>query len=96
MRQVRESVVVAVPSGDFDGVTLCCSFVPDGEPAISATELRSELGRWLPAYMIPSRWRTHGELPRNATGKVDRKRLREIWLAEVEKEEMDARKSAAS
>ena len=96
VRRLRESVVIAVPSGSFDGATLCCSFVPDDEPAITAAELRTELGRWLPAYMIPSRWRTHGELPKNATGKIDRKRLRELWLAEVEQEDVHARKSAAS
>src|SRR5690606_7944303 len=52
VRRLRESVVVAVPSGGFDGATLCCSFVPGDEPAITAAELREELGRWLPGYMI--------------------------------------------
>ncbi len=96
VRRLRESVVVAVPSPGFDGATLCCSFVAADKPAISAAELRSELGRWLPAYMIPSRFRAHSALPKNATGKIDRKALREEWTIEVEQEVVDARKSAAS
>src|SRR5690606_19215427 len=65
VHRIREAIVVAVPSAGFDGATLCCSFVAADTPPISAVELREELGRWLPGYMIPSRWRAHGQLPRN-------------------------------
>ena len=96
VHRVREAIVVAVPSAGFDGATLCCSFVAADSPPITAVELREELGRWHPGYMIPSRWRAHGQLPRNGTGKIDRRRLREEWLAVVEQEVADARQIAAS
>jgi acyl-coenzyme A synthetase/AMP-(fatty) acid ligase len=38
--------------------------------------LRTELGRLVPNYMIPSRWSKYHALPRNANGKVDRPRLK--------------------
>ncbi|MEX0900022.1 MAG: amino acid adenylation domain-containing protein [Gammaproteobacteria bacterium] len=96
IRRLRESAVVAVPSSGFEGATLCCSFVPADKPAIATAELRTELGRWLPSYMIPSHFRAYAELPKNATGKIDRKALREAWTVEIEQEVVDARKSAAS
>ena len=36
---------------------------------------KRSLAAKLPAYMVPSIWRTHAELPRLASGKVDRKGL---------------------
>lgn len=96
VKRLRESAVVAVPSSDFDGTALCCSYVAGDAPAITPAELRDELTRWLPGYMIPSRFRALGELPKNATGKIDRKRLRETWTVELNEEAGGARKSAAS
>lgn len=96
VRRLRESAVVAVPSSGFDGVTLCCSFVPADTPAMNAAELREALGRWLPSYMIPSQFRALKALPTNATGKIDRKSIREQWARELDQEGADARTSAAS
>ncbi|HEX3497947.1 MAG TPA: amino acid adenylation domain-containing protein [Stellaceae bacterium] len=42
-----------------------------------AAELRRLLRLTLPDYMIPQRFETRGELPRNANGKVDRRSLAE-------------------
>lgn len=96
VRRLRESAVVAVPSSGFDGMTLCCSYVSADAPTMSAAELREELGRWLPGYMIPSQFRALKALPKNATGKIDRKALRAQWTNELEQEGSDARTSAAS
>ncbi|MCA1798672.1 MAG: amino acid adenylation domain-containing protein [Xanthomonadaceae bacterium] len=83
VRILREAAVTAVPSADFDAVVLCCSYVPQpGQPVTPAT-LRNEVARWLPPYMIPSRWKAYRQLPRNATGKIDRNRLKEDWRGDV-------------
>jgi len=76
---LRESAVVAVPSPGFDGVALCCSYVPcEGiEPTVAI--LKRSLGRMLPQYMIPGHWQSVASLPRNGTGKIDRQRLKLDW-----------------
>jgi len=40
--------------------------------------VRQELRKYLPGYMIPNRFEYVDELPKNANGKVDRKRMVEI------------------
>jgi acyl-CoA synthetase (AMP-forming)/AMP-acid ligase II len=52
--------------------------------AVTPALLRRELGRLVPAYMLPARWRALDEFPRNANGKVDRRKLREMFAAETE------------
>jgi len=34
----------------------------------------------LPSYMIPSRWLSLAALPQNANGKIDRPKLRELFV----------------
>jgi acyl-coenzyme A synthetase/AMP-(fatty) acid ligase len=34
----------------------------------------------LPPYMVPTRWLVLPALPTNANGKIDRRRLRELFL----------------
>jgi amino acid adenylation domain-containing protein len=72
LSEVAECAVVAVAAEDFSGAAICCAFAPleDGEPAVAA--LRSELGKVLPAYMLPSRWQRLDALPKNRNGKIDR------------------------
>jgi D-alanine--poly(phosphoribitol) ligase subunit 1 len=49
-----------------------------GEGLPDAAELRRVLRLTLPDYMIPQRFETRSELPRNANGKVDRRSLAEL------------------
>lgn len=81
---LRESAVVAIPSDGFEQWTICCAFTPlDGIDA-DTPRLRAGLGRLVPAYMLPTRWRRYsGGLPRNANGKVDRPRLKEDFTCET-------------
>lgn len=72
---LRECAVVAVGSGDFDGVSICCAFVPDG-PKVTPLVLRGRLAELLPAYMLPTRWLESKALPRNANEKIDRPSLK--------------------
>lgn len=77
---LRESAVVALESGGFEGSLLCCAYAP-GDPGIATGDVRARLATLLPAYMLPARWMRFDELPKNANGKVDRPRLRAAFRA---------------
>lgn len=83
---LRECAVVAVRSDGFDGVAICCAYVPregqSGEPA----EIRSRLMKLVPTYMLPSRWIRAAALPLNGNGKVDRPRLKHEFELQEETE----------
>lgn len=74
----RECAVVAVPTDGFAGALICCAYVPDRQAA-TPEELRRRLRETLPTYMLPSRWLALDALPRNANGKTDRPRIRELF-----------------
>lgn len=78
---LRESAVVAVATEGFEGTAICCAYVPS-EPEMTPARLRSALGRLLPPYMLPTRWRAFDALPKNPNGKIDRRALREGFEAE--------------
>jgi amino acid adenylation domain-containing protein len=73
---VAECAVVGVPSGDFGGTAICCSWVSRTGAELDARMLRKSLSEALPAYMLPSRWLELDQLPKNANGKIDRPSLR--------------------
>ncbi|MFI4967240.1 MAG: AMP-binding protein [Gammaproteobacteria bacterium] len=74
---VSECAVLAMPGRDSDAV--CCAYVPKAEGEVTPDGLRDHLGKLVPDYMIPSRWRAWDELPKNAAGRIDRQRLKETW-----------------
>jgi acyl-coenzyme A synthetase/AMP-(fatty) acid ligase len=80
---LRECAVVAVPSRDFDGVAICCAFAPLAGADVKPTGLREGLARALPPYMLPSRWLAFAELPKTTNGKIDRRRLKELFAPET-------------
>lgn len=53
-------------------------FFYETEEEIEASALRKEIGRALPAYMIPTRYVCLKELPRNTNGKIDRLQLKNL------------------
>ncbi|MGB8898797.1 MAG: Pls/PosA family non-ribosomal peptide synthetase [Methylocella sp.] len=55
--------------------------VPSLDAEIDARLLRNELRLSLPAYMVPERFELVGSLPKLASGKIDRKSLKQIELA---------------
>jgi amino acid adenylation domain-containing protein len=75
---VAECAIVAVPSEGFEGMTICCAWTPrlDAED-LDPPRLRSELTQSLPSYMLPARWLRFEQLPRNVSGKIDRRLLKE-------------------
>ncbi|HEY6322916.1 MAG TPA: amino acid adenylation domain-containing protein, partial [Thermoanaerobaculia bacterium] len=71
---VREAVVVLRQAGGGEE-GLAAYWVPAGEPAVAAAELREALGRRLPEPMLPRWWTQLPALPLTANGKVDRRAL---------------------
>jgi len=68
------AAAVVVLHSEGDAPLLVCYYVVRGaEP--SAAELRVFLQRWLPDYMLPSRFVAVPDFPRTANGKLDRKSL---------------------
>jgi acyl-CoA synthetase (AMP-forming)/AMP-acid ligase II len=69
-----------VHTDGFEGMTICCAYVPPSSTEISHSDLRQRLTAVLPSYMLPSQWLALESLPLNANGKIDRPRLRERFL----------------
>jgi len=83
--ELRESAVVAIETEGFEATAICCAYVPD-DADVTTVKLRKALTGALPAYMLPSRWRTYDALPKNQNGKIDRRAVRETFQAEAEAE----------
>ncbi len=79
LETLGEAAVVALPSEGFDGTTLCCAYAPAPGADVTPLALRRALGAALPSYMVPSRWLAFTRLPKNGSGKVDRRRLVEAF-----------------
>lgn len=80
----EESAIVAINTGGFEGVAICCAYVPLKDVDATPTKLRAEMAKELPGYMLPARWLQFDRLPKNANGKIDRKALRERFQAEAD------------
>ncbi|MEV7141499.1 amino acid adenylation domain-containing protein [Streptomyces tauricus] len=75
---VREAAVVDVTAPS--GATRLIAHVAVGAPAPAGEELLDRVARELPAFMVPTAVVPHERLPRTATGKLDRRSLREIVM----------------
>jgi acyl-coenzyme A synthetase/AMP-(fatty) acid ligase len=75
---VQECAVVAINGRNFESALICCAYVPSGRD-VNPAMLRRELGRLVPSYMLPARWLAFDQFPKNANGKIDRRRLKEVF-----------------
>ena len=73
----EECAIVAIETGGFEGAMICCAYVPLPDIEVTPARLRTEMSKALPNYMLPSRWMTFERLPKNANGKIDRRKLKE-------------------
>lgn len=80
---VGECAVVAVPSEGFEGTTICCAWSAKENSELDAPKLRGALSKALPSYMLPAKWLHLHELPRNVSGKIDRRALEERFAEEA-------------
>lgn len=69
-----ERAIVFV-SGDIAGEKQVLAFVILSDPTTDPADLRAELARSIPAYMIPCRIVPVAEFPLSLTGKIDKKAL---------------------
>jgi amino acid adenylation domain-containing protein len=83
---VRECAVVGVDTGGFEGTAICCAFAPAAGTSIEPPQVREQLARTLPTYMLPAHWHVLEALPKNVNGKIDRRAIREHFEQEVGRE----------
>jgi amino acid adenylation domain-containing protein len=77
---LHESAVVAIDRGGFEGWLICCAYVLQPTSLATSQSVRKELEKHIPNYMIPARWMSTTALPKNANGKIDRTKLKELFL----------------
>jgi amino acid adenylation domain-containing protein len=80
---IQESAVVAIADEDMDAFIICCAYVPVRGATCRPVTLRQSLSRSLPRYMLPVHWRRFDLLPKNASGKIDRRALKEEFVRSV-------------
>lgn len=80
LSDLQESAVVAIDRSGFEGWLICCAYVLHSASAATSVIVRKELGKHIPSYMMPARWMNCGVLPKNPNGKIDRPKLRELFL----------------
>jgi acyl-coenzyme A synthetase/AMP-(fatty) acid ligase len=78
---IAESAVVAINTGGFEGSAICCAYVAADGAQMTPGALRRALSAQLPSYMLPAHWMPLEHFPRNANGKIDRPRLRDVFAA---------------
>ncbi|HEX5853273.1 MAG TPA: amino acid adenylation domain-containing protein [Solirubrobacteraceae bacterium] len=78
---VAECAVVAVQSDGFEGASICCAWAPRVGAQLDRLKLRGALAETLPSYMLPTQWLELESLPRNVSGKADRRLLKERFAA---------------
>ncbi len=74
---IQDAAVVAIDTGGFEGLSICCAYVGSN---LSPISLKKELARTLPQYMIPSHWMCLDSLPLNGNGKTARPKLKQMFL----------------
>jgi amino acid adenylation domain-containing protein len=74
---VGECAVVAISSDGFEGTAICCAWSAKPGAELDPPKLRGALSKSLPSYMLPAKWLALPELPRNVSGKIDRRGLKE-------------------
>lgn len=76
---VQECAVVALDTDGFEGTAIGCAYVPAAGVDLTPVTLRRGLSRLLPGYMLPARWLACDGFPKNANGKIDRRKLGEAF-----------------
>jgi amino acid adenylation domain-containing protein len=78
LKEFKECAVVAVPTDGFEGNLIACAYVLQDQCQITESEICNRLSKVLPPYMLPSRWMRFNQLPKNASGKIDRPEIAKV------------------
>jgi amino acid adenylation domain-containing protein len=78
---LKECAVVAIETEKFGGTAICCAYAVSDNAQVVPSDLRRLLSRHLPSYMLPAYWAEYPGLARNASGKIDRRRIKEDFSA---------------
>jgi amino acid adenylation domain-containing protein len=81
--EVGQGAIVAVGAAEFGGHVICCAYVPRAGVQATPRAIKERMTALVPKYMLPVRWRRMETLPANASGKVDRVALAEMFHTEV-------------
>jgi len=79
LQTLDELAVVAIDTDRFEGKLICCAYVPSPEDEVSVLQIKQELRKEIPGYMVPVLWSSFSQLPKNANGKIDRPQLRQLF-----------------
>lgn len=80
---LRESAVVGVETGGFEGTLICCAYAANSDEDVTPADLRKQLSALVPRYMLPSRWQCYDRLAKNANGKIDKRKIREAFASKL-------------
>ena len=93
---IQESAVVTIAGTEMETALICCAYVPASGTDLSPVIVRKLLSKSLPSYMLPVRWRTLKVLPKNSSGKIDRRALKEEFNHDEEAKPIEAVPSSDS
>ena len=75
---VADGAVFGIPDDDF-GEVLCAVVQPYPDANIDAAFVRNELGKHIARYKVPKTVTFHAELPREDSGKIFKRELRDPY-----------------
>jgi amino acid adenylation domain-containing protein len=81
-KELKECAVVAVGTDGFESNLIACAYVVQDQCQMSESGICNRLGKLLPSYMVPSRWLRFPQLPKNASGKIDRPEIAKAFALE--------------
>jgi long-chain acyl-CoA synthetase len=79
---VRDCAVFGIPDDEF-GESLCCCIEAETGAALGEAEVRAFLGERLSGFKVPQTIRFERELPREDSGKIIKRRLRDPYWSAV-------------
>ncbi|MWT63088.1 long-chain fatty acid--CoA ligase, partial [Escherichia coli] len=86
MEGVRDCAVFGIPDAEY-GERLCACVEPEANVTLSAEAVRTYLRSRLANFKVPKEVHFHDALPREATGKIFKRKLRDpFWSGHVRAE----------
>ncbi len=93
---VQDAAVVVIGVLGSEDKIICCAYVSHPGLDLSPLALKRQLAATLPRYMMPQRWKSLHQLPRNGNGKTDRPFLRQQFEKEASFEEREIERGSES